>query len=165
MAAETVIVLVEIVVSALLYVLFRPVSKPIALAAAFARFGQSMLQAVNLFTAGAALLLLGGAGYVSVFAPEQVNALMLLFLDANAFVILIWGLLFGLHLLLLGYLVSRSGFVPRIFGILLIGHAGSSGSFAFYAPRKQLYLAGTFNQFDKPSRPFNMLLSVAALIQ
>lgn len=120
MVAETVIVLVEIVVSALLYVLFRPVSRPLALAAAFARFAQSMLQAVNLITAVPALLLLGGAGYVSAFAPEQVNALVLLFLDANAFVILIWGLLFGFHLLLLGYLVYRSGFMPRTLGALLI---------------------------------------------
>lgn len=123
--AETVIVLVEIVVSALLYVLFRPVSRPLSLAAAFARFAQSILQAVNLFTAVPALLLLGGAGYLTVFEPALVNALVLLFLDANAFMILIWGLLFGFHLLLLGYLVYRSGFVPSVLGILLfIGGVG-----------------------------------------
>ena len=46
----------------------------------------------------------------------------------------------------------------------LIGHSGSSGSFAFYAPDKKLYMAGTFNQIDKPSRPFNFMLKVAALI-
>lgn len=43
----------------------------------------------------------------------------------------------------------------------LIGHSGSSGSFAFYAPRQKLYMAGTFNQIDKPSRPFNFMLKVA----
>lgn len=43
-----------------------------------------------------------------------------------------------------------------------IGHSGSSGSFAFFAPRQKLYIAGTFNQFDKPSRPFNFMLKVAA---
>lgn len=118
--AETVIVLVEIVVSALLYVLFRPVSKPLSLAAAFARFTQSILQAVNLFTAVPALLLLGGASYLTVFNPDQLNALVLLFADANAFMIIIWGLIFGFHLLLLGYLVYRSGFMPKILGILLI---------------------------------------------
>lgn len=123
--AETVIVLVEIVVSALLYVLFRPVSRPLALAAAFARFAQSLVQAVNLFTAVPALLLLGGAGYVAALEPGLVNALVLLFLDANAFMILIWGVLFGFHLLLLGYLVYRSGFVPSVLGILLfIGGIG-----------------------------------------
>jgi CubicO group peptidase (beta-lactamase class C family) len=44
----------------------------------------------------------------------------------------------------------------------LIGHSGSSGSFAFYAPSDKLYMVGTFNQIDKPSRPFNFMLKVAA---
>jgi hypothetical protein len=120
MVAETVIVLVEIVVSAILYVLLKPVSRPLSLASALARFAQSILQAVNLFTAVPALLLLGGAGYLATFEPGQLNALVLLFMDVNAFVIIIWGLIFGFHLLLLGYLVYKSGFWPRVLGILLL---------------------------------------------
>ena len=42
----------------------------------------------------------------------------------------------------------------------LIGHSGSSGLFAFYAPEKDLYIVGTFNQIDKPARPFNFMLNV-----
>jgi hypothetical protein len=120
MVAETLIILIEIVVSAILYVLLRPVSRPLSLASALARFAQAILQAVNLFTAVPALLLLGGAGYLAAFEPDQLNALVLLFMDVNAFVIIIWGVLFGFHLLLLGYLVYRSGFWPRLLGILLI---------------------------------------------
>jgi hypothetical protein len=120
MVAETVIFLVEIVVSAILYALFRVVNRPLSLAAAFARFAQAILQAVNLFTAVPALLLLGGASYLAVYEPDQLNALVQLFLDTNAFVIIIWGLIFGFHLLLLGYLVYKSGFLPRILGILLM---------------------------------------------
>jgi hypothetical protein len=120
MVAETLIILIEIVVSAILYVLLRPVSMPLSLASALARFAQAILQAVNLFTAVPALLLLGGAGYLAAFEPDQLNALVLLFMDVNAFVIIIWGVLFGFHLLLLGYLVYRSGFWPRLLGILLI---------------------------------------------
>jgi hypothetical protein len=120
MVAETLIVLIEIVVSAILYVLLRPVSRPLALASTLARFGQSILQAVNLFTAVPALLLLGGAGTLAAFGPDQLNALVLLFMDVNAFVIIIWGLIFGFHLLLLGYLVYNSGFWPRFLGILLL---------------------------------------------
>jgi hypothetical protein len=128
MVAETVIVLIEIVVSAILYVLLRPVSRPLSLASALARFAQSVLQAVNLFTAVPALLLLGGAGYLAAFEPDQLNALVLLFMDVNAFVIIIWGLIFGFHLLLLGYLVYNSGFWPRFLGILLL--LGSLGYLA-----------------------------------
>jgi len=42
----------------------------------------------------------------------------------------------------------------------LIGHSGSSGSFAFYAPRQDIYLVGTFNQIDAPRRPFGLMLRV-----
>lgn len=125
MVAETLIVLIEIVVSALLYMLLRPVNRPLALASALARFAQANVQAVNLLSAVPALLLLGGSSYLSAFDPEQTNALVLLFMDINAFVIFIWGLLFGFHLLLLGYLVYRSGFWPKLLGVLLtIGALG-----------------------------------------
>jgi hypothetical protein len=35
-------------------------------------------------------------------------------------VVLIWGLFFALHLAFLGYLVWRSGYIPRILGAFLI---------------------------------------------
>ena len=120
MVAESVIVLVEIVLAAILYVLLRPVSQPLSLAAAFARLAEAIVQAVNLLTSVPALLLLAGAGYLTVFEPDQLDALVLLFLDANEFGVPVWGLLFGFHLLLLGYLVYKSGFWPKILGILLL---------------------------------------------
>jgi hypothetical protein len=128
MVAESVIVLIEIVLAAILYVLLRPVSQPLSLAAAFARLAEAIVQAVNLLTSVPALLLLAGAGYLTVFEPDQLDALVLLFLDTNAFMILVWGLIFGFHLLLLGYLVYKSGFWPRILGILLV--IGSLGYLA-----------------------------------
>ena len=150
--AETVIVLVEIVVSAILYVLLRPVSRPLSLAAAFSRFAQSVLQAVNLFTAVPALLLLGGAGYLSVFEPEQMSAIVLLFANINAFMIIIWGLIFGFHLLLLDYLVFRSGFFPKIIGILLI-----IGAFGYLAQSYGHILAP---QYDEILSTVVILLSI-----
>jgi len=42
----------------------------------------------------------------------------------------------------------------------LIGHSGSSGAFAFYAPEPDIYLLGTFNQTDAPQRPFGFMLRV-----
>jgi hypothetical protein len=120
MVAESVVVLVEIILTAILYVLLKPVSRPLALAAAFSRLAEAIVQIVNLFTSVPALLLLGGATYLAAFEPAQLEALVLLFLDVNAFMILVWGLIFGFHLLLLGYLVYRSGFWPRFLGILLL---------------------------------------------
>jgi CubicO group peptidase (beta-lactamase class C family) len=42
----------------------------------------------------------------------------------------------------------------------LIGHSGSSGSFAFYALNPDIYLIGTFNQIDAPQRPFGFMMRV-----
>jgi hypothetical protein len=120
MVAESVVFFAEILLAAFLYALLKPVSEPLSLAAAFSRLAEAVVQAVNLLTSIPALLLLAGAGYLTVFEPDQLNALVLLFLDANEFGILVWGLLFGFHLLLLGYLVYKSGFWPRILGILLL---------------------------------------------
>lgn len=121
MVAETIIIAVEIVLAGLLYGLLRPVSRPLSLAASLARFGEAMVQVVNLFTSAMVLLVLGGTGYLAVFEPEELDALANLFVEANAFGVMLWGLLFGFHLALLGYLVYRSGFWPRLLGVLLMG--------------------------------------------
>lgn len=119
MTAEAAIFLVEIVLTAVLYVLFRPVSRPVSLAAAFARLGEAVVQGVNLLTSVLVLTVVGGAGYLTVVGADQLDAWALLFLEANEFMVLVWGLFFGLHLLLLGWLVYRSGFLPRVIGALL----------------------------------------------
>ena len=46
----------------------------------------------------------------------------------------------------------------------LIGHSGSSGSFAFYEPKTQVYMAGTFNQIDAPKRPFQLMMKVLNIV-
>ena len=55
--------------------------------------------------------------------------------------------------------------LPRIMTLFryspeLIGHSGASGSFAFYAPNEELFIAGTLNQIDNPGRPFQFMLKV-----
>lgn len=145
MVAETIVFLVEILLAGLLYSLLRPVSRSMSLSAALARAGEAVVQAVNLLTSGLVLLLLGGAGYLAVFDQEQLDALAMLFMDANGFVILVWGLFFGLHLALLGILVYRSGFWPRTIGVLLA--LASVGYFAqslghFVVPQFDGFLAG-----------------------
>jgi len=121
MAGESVIFLIEIVMAGFLYVLLRPVSRSISLASALARASEGIVMAAtNLFTSILTLIVIGNAGYLAVFDKEQQNALALLFQNANDYVILIWGLFFALHLVLLGWLVYRSGFFPKIPGILLV---------------------------------------------
>lgn len=119
MVGLAIVICIEVVLAALLYVIFRPVSRSISLAAAFARLGEGVVMAINLVMGFLALLVAGGAGYLASFNREQLDALTMLALDLDEFVVLLWGVFFALHLLLLGYLVYRSGFFPRILGVLL----------------------------------------------
>src|ERR687891_34848 len=107
--SDSLVFLIEIVLCVLLYVLFRPVSRTLSLVAAFARLAMSVVMGINLLPYFIALLLLSGAGYLSVFEPAQSNALALVFLNAHGLGVFIWQLFFGFHLAVLGYLIYKSG--------------------------------------------------------
>jgi hypothetical protein len=118
--SDSVIFLSEIVLSVLLYVLFKPVSKTLSLVAAFSRLAEAVILGINLLNNFTALLLVSGAGYLTVFEPDQLHALVLLFLNAHGYGILISQLFFGLHCFVLGYLLFKSGYFPRILGVLML---------------------------------------------
>ena len=67
-----------------------------------------------------ALSLLSGADYLQAFTTDQLHALMYLSLKASGNGSLVSELFWGLWLLPFGYLVFKSGFLPRILGILLM---------------------------------------------
>ncbi len=117
---DSVVILLEIVLVAVLYVLLRPVNRTLALAAVFARLAMAVVQGINLFSSFGVLLLLSDAKYLTVFEPDQLHALVLLFLNFHESGVYIWQVFFGLHLFVLGYLVFKSGYFPRILGILLM---------------------------------------------
>jgi len=103
-----------------LYRLLRPVDRDqAALMAVLALVGVSiaMLNQVNL---SAALLLLSGADYLKVFGTDQVHAHVMLFVDLHKQGGLVGVIFWGLWLFPLGFLVFKSGFFPRILGILLM---------------------------------------------
>ena len=120
MASDAAIFLIEIALCALLYGLLKPVNKTVALVATFARLAMTVIQGINLLNHFFALLLVGDAGFLTAFQPAQLHALVLLFLNAHETVVLIWGFAFGLHLLLSGYLIYKSGYLPRLVGVALV---------------------------------------------
>ncbi len=99
--AELVLLLSEIVLSVLLYVLFKPVNKTLSLVAAVSRLAMTTIHGVNLLTRFIVLLLLSGAGYLTVFAPNQLHALMMVFLDAYDYGFTIGIVFLFLHALIL----------------------------------------------------------------
>jgi hypothetical protein len=118
--SETLVFLIEIVLCGLLYVLFRPVSRTISLISAFARLSMTVVMGINLLPYFIALTLLSGASYLTVFEPAQSDALALVFLNAHGYGIFVWQLFFGFHLAVLGYLIFKSGYFPRILGVLMV---------------------------------------------
>ena len=102
-----------------LYKLLKPVNKNIAsLMVIFylVCVPVSLLNELNHF---AVLLLSSGAGYLTAFKADQLNALVMFFLDLRKYGTFI-PQVFSLWVLLLGYLVFKSGFLPRILGIFLM---------------------------------------------
>src|SRR5215218_1739636 len=126
--SDSLIFLIEVVLTALLYVLLRPVSRTLSLGAAFARLAMAVIQGINLLPYFIALLLLSGAGCLTAFKPDQLDALALLSLNAHQYGVYIWQLFFALHLFALGYLIFNSGYFPRILGVLVV--VGSLGYLA-----------------------------------
>ena len=119
-AGEFLMLLSDAGLALALYVIFRPYSRNLALLAAFFRLAHAAVVGGNLLNTWVPLLLLGDAPYLSAFAPEQLDALALLFLNVHSFGYVIGLTFFGVHCLVLGYMAARSGFVPRVLGVLLI---------------------------------------------
>ena len=118
---ELVVLLSEIVLSIILYVLLKPVSKLLSLvAAAVSRLIMTTIHGINLLNYFFVLLLLSGANYAAVFETEQIHALVTLFLDAHSLGFTIGIAFLTLHVFLLGYLIFKSGYWPRVLGILFL---------------------------------------------
>ena len=118
--AELVILLSEIVLSVILYVIFRPVSKTLSLLAAVSRLIMTAVHGFNLINYFFVLLLLGGEGYLATFGADQLNALVSLFLEAHHFGFTIGIAFLTIHVFTLGYLILKSGYVPRWLGVLFL---------------------------------------------
>ena len=114
--AQTVGILLVLVI----YKLLKPVNKIQALLMViFALVGIPIVM-LNLLNQFAAQLLLSGANYLTVFAADQLQALVMLFLNLDEHGFFIAHIFWGLWLFPMGYLVYKSGYIPRILGILLI---------------------------------------------
>lgn len=119
-AAQGVLILLEIALPIVLYVLLRPVNKTLSMIAAAARAAMAIVQGVNVFNHLAALLLLNGSESFAAFASDQLQALVLFFMNLHSQGEVIWGLFFALHLLVLGYLVVKADYFPGFLGAVLI---------------------------------------------
>ncbi|HET7088681.1 MAG TPA: DUF4386 domain-containing protein [Anaerolineae bacterium] len=112
--------IVYIFVVLALYQLLKPVNKNMAWLMVIFVLLAVPIRMLNELNPLAVLLLLSGADYLKVFTADQLQALVMLFLDLHRHGILVASIFWGFWLLPFGLLVYKSGFLPRILGVLLI---------------------------------------------
>lgn len=120
LAADLLNCVLDVVVAMILYALLRPVNRNLALLAALLRVAaDATLAFAGLFQL-AAIALLGGAEYLRVFEPRQLQSLAYLAMNLHGEGYGISLLFFGLGCGILGYLIHRSTYLPRFIGVVLI---------------------------------------------
>jgi Domain of unknown function (DUF4386) len=103
----------------LIYELLKPVNRSLSLLAAFVILVGCAIQALTSLLYLAPLLILTGGNSASAFTGEQLQALALVFLRLNSYAFDIYLVFFGFWCVLIGYLIFRSTFLPRVLGVLL----------------------------------------------
>lgn len=101
---------------------------------------------LNVLNEIAALVLVSGADFLSVFDKLQLDALAYLFLRLHSQGIDVVAIFWGLWLFPFGMLVIRSDFIPRVLGVLLMiaGFGYVAGSFTSLLLPRYAQLVGQF---------------------
>lgn len=105
-----------------LYYLLRPVSQRLALLATLFNLIQTAVLVANKLNLLLPLLLLegGSSNYLQAFSAAQLQALSALAINLHGHGFGIGLIFFGIACLLRGWLIARSGFLPRPLGLLLL---------------------------------------------
>ncbi|MFN8488918.1 MAG: DUF4386 domain-containing protein [Caldilineaceae bacterium] len=108
-----------------LYTLLKPVNQHLALLFLLLNLGGVVIQCTSDLFLPASQLLLSGAEYAKVFQTNQRQALAMsfLYLYKNGFMIA--QIFYGAWLFPLGYAVFKSGFLPKILGMVLMIHCAT----------------------------------------
>lgn len=135
--AFLIMVIIDVLMAGPLYILLKPVNKNLSLLSAWLRLVNGTIFGVALYNLFGILHLLSGANYLAAWEPAEIQARVMLNLEAFHFIWLIGLVFFGLHLFLMGKLILKSNYIPKVLGILL--QLAAVG-----------YLADSFAQFLLP---------------
>jgi len=109
----------DVLVAWALFQVFRPVHEGLSRLAAWFRLAYSAVFIAAISQLAGIPHLLNTKGVTAVFTPQQVDAMALAKAETFNDIYMAALLLFGLHLLLLGYLTYSSRQMPRVLGVLL----------------------------------------------
>ena len=115
-----IVLILDVVVAWALYIFLKQVNKSLSLLTGWFRLVYAVMLGIALINFINVLALLNDVNYPAVFQTDQLHANVMLSINLFYDVWAVGLIIFGFHLLLLGYLAFKSDFIPKIFGVLLI---------------------------------------------
>lgn len=118
-ASDLISLICAVALLVILYILFRPVHKDLALLAMILNLVSFPIEAMSKLCLFAALFLSGNAAYLKAFEPGQAQALAFIALKLHDYGFAVDLVFFGVTCLIYGYLLFNSGYFPKILGVLM----------------------------------------------
>jgi len=117
-AGDLIMHITDVPMAVIFYVLLKPVSKDLSLLAALFGMLQTAILCANKLNLVTVLLLLSGSNYLKAFDPNQLQALASLSLSLHEYGFGIGLVFFGVSCIVTGYLMFRSGYFPKVLGVM-----------------------------------------------
>lgn len=118
-ASELILILCATAVAFVFYKLLKPVNKNLALLALLFNVVAIAIESINRLNLFAVLILLGDGIYTEIFALDQLHGLVYFALDAYTYGFGMSLVFFGLEILIIGYLIFKSVYLPKFLGVLM----------------------------------------------
>lgn len=128
--SDFIMILSYLMLGVLLYSIFKNTNGLVSKALISLNVVGASVMALNMLNQQAAILVLEGNSYLSVFDASQLQALSLFFMKLHGYGYQFATISYGVWLLPMGYLIIKSGFMPKVIGYLLI--LGSIGYTAVF---------------------------------
>lgn len=119
LAGEMVLLILAAALALILYLLLRPVNRDVALMAVCFNLVCIAVEAVAGVSLATALLPVTSAEYAMAFGPDQLGAMTMLAIRSHTYGFGVGLIFFGVECVLLGWLIVRSGYMPRTVGRLM----------------------------------------------
>lgn len=150
------VLILDVIIAWALYIFLKPVNKMFSLLAGWFRIVYTAIFGITQILMFIALEILSNTDYLSVFTKDQLNAFSMMFIKAHDTGFLISLVFFGVHCLLLGYLVIKSDYIPHILGFLLI-----AASFGYIIDSFAHFLISNYVDYEMI---FLIIVAVPAII-
>lgn len=114
------VIILDLVVAWAFYAFLKPAKDDLSLLAAWSRLVYAVIFGIALIHIYSVIQLLGNADYLSAFETSQIQAQVMFMLNTFRDTWDVGYIFFGIHLSFLGVVAYRSGFIPKVIGIILL---------------------------------------------